>query len=93
MPTYAYRAIEDGGQLVSGALTAENHQVALRMLDEKALHPVSVEEAGARSITGGRKRVKLKYLTTFYRQLSDLLRSGVPMLRTWRAKCQTPNSC
>ena len=46
MPTYAYRAIEDGGQLVSGALTAENHQVALRMLDEKALHPVSVDDNG-----------------------------------------------
>ena len=43
MPTYAYRAIEDGGKLISGALTAENHGVALRMLDEKALHPISVE--------------------------------------------------
>lgn len=97
MPTYAYRAIEDGGQLVSGALTAENHQVALRMLDEKALHPVSVEEAGARSITGGRKRVKLKYLTTFYGQLSDLLRSGVPMLRALEVLCDergsTPAMC
>ena len=97
MPTYAYRAIEDGGQLISGALTAENHQVALRMLDEKALHPVSVEEAGARSITGGRKRVKLKYLTTFYRQLSDLLRSGVPMLRALEVLCDergsTPAMC
>lgn len=97
MPTYAYRAIEDGGRLVSGALTAENHQVALRMLDEKALHPVSVEEAGARSITGGRKRVKLKYLTTFYRQLSDLLRSGVPMLRALEVLCDergsTPAMC
>ena len=92
MPTYAYRAIEDGGQLVSGALTAENHQVALRLLDEKALHPISVEEAGRRRITGGRKRVKLKHLTTFYRQLSDLLRSGVPMLKALDVLCDERGS-
>lgn len=83
--------------MISGALTAENQQVALRMLDEKALHPISVEEAGARSITGGRKRVKLKHLTTFYRQLSDLLRSGVPMLRALDVLCDdrgsTPALC
>lgn len=81
MPTYAYKAVQSGGAVVTGALTAENQQVALRLLDERALFPIRVEEAGVRSITGTRKRVKLRHLTVFYQQLADLLRAGVPMLR------------
>lgn len=81
MPTYAYKAIQAGGGPVSGVLTAESHQVALRQLEEQSLFPVHVEEAVSRSVTGGRKRVKLRYLTTFYQQMADLLRAGVPMLK------------
>ena len=66
-----------------GSLTAENYQVALRLLDEQALVPVNVKEGAikARSIIGRVKRVKLRYLVTYYSQLGDLLRAGVPMLR------------
>ena len=83
MPTYSYRAIGQDGQAVAGSLTAENYQVALRLLDEQALMPVNVKEGAikARSITGRVKRVKLRYLVTYYSQLGDLLRAGVPMLR------------
>lgn len=81
MPTYAYKAIRDGGKTITGVLTAENRQVALNILDEQSLFPVKVEEAGARSFTGGRKKIRLRYLTTFYQQLGDLLRAGVPMLK------------
>ncbi|NOT00768.1 MAG: type II secretion system F family protein [Phycisphaerales bacterium] len=81
MPTYAYKAIQASGGPVSGVLTAESHQVALRQLEEQSLFPVHVEEAVSRSVTGGRKRVKLRYLTTFYQQMADLLRAGVPMLK------------
>jgi len=73
--------MQEGGQLIQGVLTAENHQVALNMLDERSLYPVSVEEAGAGSGVGGRKRVRLRYLTTYYQQMADLLRAGVPMLK------------
>ncbi len=83
MPTYTYRAIKQDGQAVAGTLSAENYQVALRVLDEQALVPVNVREGSvkARSITGRSKRVKLRHLATFYSQLGDLLRAGVPMLR------------
>ncbi len=82
MPTYAYKAVGSGGKPSTGSLTAENHQVALRMLEEQSLFPLSVEESQAVSaVTGRRKGVKLRHLTTLYQQLSDLLRSGVPMLR------------
>jgi len=65
-------------------MTAENYTVALRMLDEQALFPVHVQEGveqTARTITG-RRRIKTSHLTIFYGQLADLLKAGVPMLRS-----------
>ncbi len=76
--------MNDTGQAVAGVLTAENYQVALRMLDEQALYPVTVKEGveeGSMSLVGG-GRVKARHLTTFYSQLADLLKAGVPMLRS-----------
>ncbi|MCH7813695.1 MAG: type II secretion system F family protein [Planctomycetes bacterium] len=83
MPTFSYKAVGQDGQSVLGSLTAENYQVALRMLEEKALYPVNVREGAlaAKSIIGRTKKVKLRHLVTVYSQLSDLLRAGVPMLR------------
>ena len=81
MPTYAYKAMQEGGQLVEGVLTAENYQVALNILDERSLFPVRVEEAGGLGGAGSRRRIKLRHLTTYYQQMADLLRAGVPMLK------------
>lgn len=84
MPSFSYKAVSRAGKPVAGVLTAENYQVALRMLDEQALYPVSVTEGieQTRLPFGGRRRVKTRHLTTFYSQLADLLRAGVPMLRS-----------
>ncbi len=84
MPSYSYKAVNDSGKPVSGVLTAENYQVALRLLEEQALFPVKVAE-GIQDATmgvGRRRRVKTAHLTVFYGQLADLLRAGVPMLRS-----------
>ncbi len=84
MPSFTYKAVSEGGNAVTGVLTAENYQVALRMLDEQALYPVSVSEgmeASTLSLRGGR-RIKPHHLTTLYSQLADLLKAGVPMLRS-----------
>jgi len=84
MPSFTYKAVNESGQAVTGVVTAENHQVALRMLDEQALFPIQVEEGTAVSkskLTGARRKVKLRYITVFYSQLADLLRAGVPWLR------------
>ncbi len=84
MPSFTYRAVSDSGKPVTGVLTAENYQVALRQLDEQALFPIRVSEGieeSKRTLLGGR-RVKMRHLTTFYSQLGDLLGAGVPMLRS-----------
>ena len=85
MATYTYKAKSTAGQAVTGVLTAESRQAALRMLDDRSLFPIEVNEGGKAdrpTFTGRRKRIKLKALTTFYSQLSDLLRAGVPVLRS-----------
>jgi general secretion pathway protein F/type IV pilus assembly protein PilC len=84
MPSYAYKAVSDSGKAVDGVLTAENYQVALRMLEEQALYPIKVAEGiqQQRLGLGRRRRVKMQHLTTFYSQLADLLRAGVPILRS-----------
>lgn len=82
MPSYTYSARRISGEAVTGVLTAENYQVALRKLEELSLFPVRVAEGVEQSgITGITRRIKSRYLTTFYSQLGDLLRAGVPMLR------------
>jgi len=84
MPSFSYKAVRDSGQHVSGVLTAENYQVALRLLEEQALYPIKVSEGVESGGSGfaGRRRVKAAQLTTFYSQLADLLKAGVPMLRS-----------
>jgi len=85
MPTYTYHARTVDGRTVTGVLTAENQQAALRSLDERALFPIQVNEGGQaeKSLLPGRKRkLKLRVLATFYSQFADLLKAGVPVMRT-----------
>lgn len=75
--------MDTSGQAVTGVMTAENYQVALRMLEEQAMFPIKVTEGidEGKLFVGGR-RVKTRHLTVFYSQLADLLSAGVPMLRS-----------
>jgi len=85
MATFSYKAKTNAGQTVDGVLTADSQQAALRILDDRALFPISVTEgsqASKAALTGRKKKLKLKVLTSFYSQLADLLRAGVPVLRS-----------
>jgi general secretion pathway protein F len=85
MPTFTYQARTVDGKTVNGVLTAENQQAALRSLDERALFPIRVDEGGQASkalLPGRRRKLGLRVVATFYSQFSDLLRAGVPVLRS-----------
>ncbi len=84
MPEFQYVAREMSGQQVTGQLSAGSVQEVVSSLSAKQLFPISVdlaEEAKAQQKYEG-KRVRARYLAVFYTQLSDLLRSGVPLLRS-----------
>jgi len=72
------------GQEVKGLLTAGTETEVVSTLSSRELFPLRIELAeSARADDRLRgRRVKARDLATFYAQLSDLLRSGVPLLRS-----------
>ncbi len=84
MPSFTYVARNIQGQTVTGVLAADSQQQALRTLDDQALFPVEVREGGKASVgVGGKKRkVGGGAAAVFYAQFADLLRAGVPALRS-----------
>src|SRR6516164_4750549 len=83
MPEFAYEALASTGQRSQGTLTAGSEREAMSMLDARGLFPVKI--APAKSAAGGHRwgrRIRGRHMSTFYSQLADLLRSGVPLLRS-----------
>lgn len=95
MATFSYTARSTDGKTVTGVLTADSQQAALRMLDEQALFPVRVDEGGgaSKSLTGKRKKIRGSKVAVLYSQMADLLRAGVPALRALEVLSrQNPNA-
>ena len=67
--------------MVTGVLTAESYQAAIRVLDDRALFPVEVKEGGEAEKTFGQRRGLQAEVGNFYWQLADLLNAGVALLR------------
>ncbi len=84
MPEYRYEARELSGRQTSGLLTASSEKDALALLAARSLFPTRLtqSEDSRKAAAGGSRKVPSRYLTVFYNQLSDLLRSGVPLLRS-----------
>ncbi|MBA7625453.1 Type II secretion system protein F [subsurface metagenome] len=90
MATFAYKALDKAGTEVAGTLDADNEGLALGRLRDMGYLPLEVrEEKVAKGgildtflgIFAG-KRVKGKDIVTFTRQLSTLIDSGLPLLRS-----------
>ncbi len=84
MPEFRYVARELSGKQIEGVLTAANEREALGTLGAKGVFPISVTLAATAKAhqANKRRRVPARILSVFYTQLSDLLRAGVPLLRS-----------
>ncbi|MGH7200288.1 MAG: type II secretion system F family protein [Planctomycetaceae bacterium] len=84
MPDFQYIARELSGQQVNGVLSAASQQDALAALATRNLFPVSIDLAEQEKKEQKRvgRRVRARHLAVFYSQLADLLKSGVPLLRS-----------
>ncbi|QDU93333.1 type II secretion system F family protein [Lignipirellula cremea] len=81
MPDFAYIARDRSGSKVTGSVAAGNEREAAVLLAGKSLFPLKVTpKKPAVQLFGG--RVSGQIMAVTYRQLSSLLRSGVPMLRS-----------
>lgn len=82
MAVFAYIARDTRGARVKGKVEAPSEQAAAADLTARGLAPVKVEAAATRISRRG--RISTRRLASSYQQLSDLLRSGVPLLRSLR---------
>jgi general secretion pathway protein F/type IV pilus assembly protein PilC len=80
MATYQYQARTAAGDIVAGVIQADNEQGAARALDERKLYPIRLTEQKPQRAQRG--KVRLRDIGIMYGQLADLLRSGVPLVRS-----------
>lgn len=85
MPKFEYKVKRDAGDVSTGIMEADSQRAVVNQLRDMGYFPISVEEH-----TGSDKkdflrdkliRVKLKDRNIFFRQLANLLESGMPILR------------
>lgn len=82
MPDFTYEALAGTGQRTQGTMSASSEREVVSMLDAKGLFALKIEEArGAGNVRRGGRRIGSRVMATFFSQLADLLRAGVPLLR------------
>lgn len=82
MGTFAYIARDVDGRRVTGKLAAATETAVLAELQSRQLSPVKIDEERETAVM--KRRVSMRQLAGAYRQLADLLRAGVPLLRSLR---------
>ncbi|MBI5872528.1 MAG: type II secretion system F family protein [Candidatus Omnitrophica bacterium] len=90
MPKYIYRAKKGPTEIVKDVIEAQSKDEAVEKISRLGLLPLNIEEESAVaqkpgvsapvSLSGG--RVPSREVTIFSRQLSSLIKSGVPILRS-----------
>lgn len=92
MPVYEYKALDASGKTVSGLVDADTAKEARQKLRMQSLYTTSVTEAEKEvTLTSEVKvrkvlrRVKRKDIASTTRQLSTLLRSGMPVVQSLSA--------
>ena len=86
MPLYQYNSFSRRGKKTSGTIDASTLQAAKELLRGQGLMPITVKEVTAGE-TGNiftrlfEKKVDVKSIVLFTKQLAVLLKSGVPLLQ------------
>ncbi len=95
---FNYKAKKLSGEIVEGVIDADSRRLVINKLQKMQVFPISVQESGAGK--GLQREVNLQILQrvgladimTFSRQMSDLLRAGLPLVRCLDViSQQTPN--
>jgi len=83
MPQYSYTYIGTDGQKSSGTTSAKDRDSAVTALRSQGIKPLGIREAkaGTRRLKLPAKKVGLKDLVIFTRELSTMIDAGVPLPR------------
>lgn len=79
MPTFEYIAIDKAGARTTGVLAGNTEQAVYAELESRSMTPVRVAEQSERTGVGG---IGKRQLATVYTQFADLMRAGVPLMRS-----------
>lgn len=84
MPQYAYTAVSADGRKITGTINAASREAAITNLRAQNQKPLSVRETKPAGLKGSffKKKVKLKDLVIFTRELSTMVGAGVPLPRS-----------
>jgi general secretion pathway protein F len=82
MPDFSYTALANTGKRDQGTLTANSEREVLAILDARGLFPLRIDPVATSTSRPGGKSLRSRYLAQFFGQLADLLRAGVPLLRS-----------
>lgn len=92
MARFEYTARTHSGEKASGLLEAVSEAAAIRLLDEQRLFPIRLTEQADGKAASSRRGVKTRDMATLFEQLADLLRAGVPMIRSFDTLIRTHKS-
>lgn len=87
MPRYAYKAKKGPSEVEEGIIVADNKTSAIQKISDMGYFLLSIDESIASGRGQGRdasffqRRVSLKDITNFTRQISDLLESGLTIVK------------
>ncbi len=85
MATFEYKAIDQGGETLTGIVVAASENTAYAMLKDRNLVIVNLKARRQLKIFSGTlaifKRVKAKEMVVFARQLSVMISASVPLVR------------
>lgn len=89
MPHFRYEVKKGPGETASGVLEAESQRAAVARLRDMGYFPIRVEEHADEesqrdTLRQALVRVRLKDLNVFFRQLANLIESGMPITRALR---------
>jgi general secretion pathway protein F len=87
MPRFTYRAKRGPKEELSGAIEAENRNAALQKLTAMGYFPISIEQEDIEKSALAKnpflyfRKISVRDLSIFTRQLADLLEAGLPLVR------------
>jgi type IV pilus assembly protein PilC len=85
MPQFEYKVKRGPGDMLSGTLEAESQRAAVARLRDMGYFPISVDEYQGDGkndvLRKALQRVKLQERNLFFRQLANLIESGMPITR------------
>ena len=98
MPDFAFTARNLAGEDIHGSIPASSKREALRVLSQRSLFPLKVEDVSTRKSASGftlslGRRVKAELLASNLTQLADLMENGVPLLTSLKIlaeQCANP---